>query len=285
MDVSAILISALILGSVGLVFGGLIAFANRTFKVYEDPRIAGVVNFLPGNNCGACGQPGCQAFAESLVKGAIEPSTCTVMGEEDMKDVASYLGVDAGEKKKVVARLLCAGGTDVALQKAPYSGLPTCGAAAAVSGGGKGCSWGCLSLGDCEEVCGFDAIRMSTNGLPVVDPEKCTACGDCVEACPKDLFELMPIEQHLIVQCKNLLEGDTAEALCKVACTGCGRCAADAKDGLIEIVDGLAVINYDKNDLAGVEAIGRCPTDAIVWVNEAQFENLSLASRARSVGG
>ncbi|MFH0946162.1 MAG: RnfABCDGE type electron transport complex subunit B [Planctomycetota bacterium] len=283
MDVSAILISALILGSVGLVFGGLIAFANRTFKVYEDPRISGTVEFLPGNNCGACGFPGCQGFAEGLVQGKAEPSGCSVLGPEGVADVASYLGVDAGEKKKVVARLLCAGGTDVALQKAAYLGLPTCGAAAAVSGGGKGCPWGCLSLADCETACGFDAIQMSETGLPVVDPVKCTACGDCVEACPKDLFELMPIEQHLIVQCKNLLEGESAEELCKVACTGCGRCAADAKDGLIEIVDGLAVINYDKNDLAGVEAIGRCPTNAIVWVTESQFENLSLASLARSI--
>ncbi len=92
---------------------------------------------------------------------------------------------------------------------------------------------------------------MNDQGLPVVDPERCTACGDCVEACPKDLFEIMPLDQKLIVQCKNLLEGDEAETLCQVACTACGRCADDAAPGLIAMRNGLAVIDYAKNDNAG----------------------------------
>jgi len=282
MDLASILISAAILGGVGLTFGSLIALANRHFKVFEDPRISGTVELLPGTNCGACGFAGCQGFAEGLVGGKAEPAGCTVMGPDDREEVASFLGVSAGVARKVVARLLCAGGADVAVQQALYRGLPTCGAAATVSGGGKGCPWGCLGLGDCEVVCDFDAITMSSNGLPVVDPERCTACGDCVEACPKDLFTLMPMEQKLLVQCKNLLEGDPAEALCRVACTACGRCAADAAEGLIEIKDGLAVIDYEQNHRAGKDAIARCPTGAIVWLENGQFTNLGLAQPARS---
>jgi NAD-dependent dihydropyrimidine dehydrogenase PreA subunit len=38
----------------------------------------------------------------------------------------------------------------------------------------------------CEKVCTFDAIRLSgPNGIPVIDPNKCTSCGDCVNACPE----------------------------------------------------------------------------------------------------
>ena len=124
----------------------------------------------------------------------------------------------------------------------------SCGAAAAVTGGGKSCSWGCLGYADCAVVCDFDAIVMSPNGLPVVDPEKCTACGDCVDACPLGLFVLMPQDHHLLVQCKNLLSGEAAEAVCSVACNACGRCAADAP-GLITMVGGLAIIDYDKIEL------------------------------------
>ena len=282
MDVLTILMSAAILGGVGLTFGLLISLTHMKMKVWEDPRIDGVADLLPGTNCGACGQAGCRAFAESLVGGTIQPATCTVMGPDDITDVAEYLGVEAGEANKRVARLLCAGGSDVAVQQAEYRGLQTCKAAVAVSGGGKGCSWGCLGLDDCEESCDFDAIIMNHVGLPVVAPDKCTACGDCVEACPLDLFILMPIEQKLIVQCKNLLEGEEAEAVCKVACNACGRCVADASPGLIEMVNGLAVIDYDKNELAGVDAIARCPTNAIVWVEGSQFADTPTAELVRS---
>ena len=267
---SPILISALTLGGVGLTFGVLIALAHRRFYVWEDPRIDKVADMLPGANCGACGFPGCRSFAENVVAGDTQPVVCTVMGESDVEAVSDFLGVEAGEANKQVARLLCAGGANVAVQKADYRGIETCGAAAAVAGGGKGCTWGCLGLADCEVSCDFDAIYMDANDLPRVIPERCTACGDCVDACPKDLFVLMPYEQKLIVQCKSLLEGDEAVDLCKVACNACGRCAVDAEPGVVEMVNGLAVVNYELNHKAHPEAIKRCPTGAIVWVDGAQ---------------
>lgn len=272
MSVTAILVSVAILGGVGLTFAGAIALTHRKFKVWEDPRIDAVADMLLGANCGACGQAGCRAFAEGVVQGALQPAGCTVMSADAVVSLASFLGVEAGETNKRVARLLCAGGSNVAIQQADYLGLETCKAAAAVAGGGKGCRWGCLGLADCEVVCDFDAIFMNAYGIPIVIPDKCTACGDCVEACPKDLFTLMPIEQKLIVQCKSALEGDEIEALCRVACTACGRCAADAAPGLIAMQDGLAVVDYSKNDLADPAAIARCPTGAIVWVEGAQFQ-------------
>ena len=86
------------------------------------------------------------------------------------------------------------------------------------------------------------------------------------------VFTIMPIEQKLIVQCKSLLEGDLATDRCSVACNGCSRCASDAAPGVIKIENGLARINYDLNHLAGPEAIKRCPTGAIVWMeSEQQF--------------
>lgn len=275
MTGNPILDSALVLGGVGLFFGFLIAMANKKFQVWEDPRIDDVEELLPSTNCGACGQPGCRAFAEAVVSGKEQPSGCTVMGPDDVADVASYLGVDAGESNKRVARLLCAGGKAQAIQNSDYSGLESCKAAAAVAGGGKGCTWGCLGLADCEKSCLLDAIYMNDDLLPVVIPERCTACNDCVIACPKDLFELMPVQQNLIVQCKNLLKGDAAEDLCKVACNTCNRCVADSEPGVIDLIDNLAVINYEKNELTSPKAIERCPTGAIVWVEGQQFKESS----------
>jgi len=271
LSVNAIAGSAVILGGVGLFFAALIAVTNRKFRVWEDPRIDVVAGLLPGANCGACGQPGCRAFAEKTVAGAIAPAQCTVVSPDVRAEIAEYLGVNVGQATQRVARLLCAGGTDVAPNRAEYFGLVTCKAAAAVAGGQKGCVWGCLGLGDCDVACTFDAIWMNEVGIPVVIPEKCTVCGDCVRACPKDLFVVMPIDQKLIVQCKSLLEGEAAERLCRVVCNGCGKCVLDAAPGVIEMKNGLAVIDYARNDLAQPEATRRCPTGAIVWVEGPQF--------------
>jgi electron transport complex protein RnfB len=266
-----ILTAVAILGGVGFVFAILIALANRKLRVWEDPRIDTVAGMLPGANCGACGVPGCRAFAEKLVAGGAKPSGCNVANDTDRAAIAGYLGVDAGSAVKTVARMLCAGGEHVARQQAEYRGFPTCAAAAAVAGGGKGCAWGCLGLADCVRSCTFDAMRMSADGIPLVDMAKCTACGDCVEACPKNLLAIMPADRRLLVQCRNLVAGDDVLEDCRVACTACGKCVMDAAPGLISVASGVAVVDYAMNDLAASTAIARCPTGAIVWLEGAQF--------------
>ncbi|HLG05950.1 MAG TPA: (Fe-S)-binding protein [Gemmatimonadales bacterium] len=270
-----ILEAILILGGVGLAFGAFIALAHRRLWVWQDPRVDLVAQMLPSVNCGACGLPGCRAFAEQAVERKITPAQCTVADDATRQAIADFLGVEKGEAVKRVARLLCAGGRDVAPPAAEYRGIPTCAAAAAVAGGGKACAWGCLGLADCERVCDFDAIRMSETGLPIVDPEKCTACGDCVEACPKSLFVLMPLDHGLLVQCRNLVEGDGVLDQCRVACTACGKCVQDAAPGLISIASGVAVVDYERIAEATEQAVARCPTNSIVWLSGAQFQSAS----------
>ena len=162
--------------------------------------------------------------------------------------------------------MACAGGTNVALNRAQYEGIPTCRAASLVSGGGKGCFWGCLGHGDCQVVCDFDAITMDSHSIPQVDEDKCTACGDCVEICPKDLFSLQPVSHQLWVACKNLEAGEDILDDCQVACTACGKCAMDAPGDLITMVNNLPVVNYSETQT--MEAIQRCPTGAIVWLDQ-----------------
>ncbi len=268
---SSLLVAPAIMTGLGLFFAVILAISYRFLRVEEDPRIEETETLLPGSNCGACGQPGCHAFAEKLVAGDLKPSQCTVAGPEIIDAVAELLDVDAGEQERRVARLHCAGGRAQAFQIAEYLGFENCRAAAVVSGGGKGCSWGCLGLGDCEIACGFEAIDMNDNGLPTVDIDKCTACGDCVAACPRNLFELLPTAQKLFVQCNTPLRSDAATALCSVACDACGRCASDAAPGLITMVDNLPVIDYSAGGPAQPDATYRCPTGAILWLEGAQF--------------
>jgi len=258
------------MAALGGALAWLLAVANKRLYVYEDPRIGEVEEMLPKSNCGACGTAGCRNFAEELVAGHLEPGRCTVNSRDMNEYIAGFLGVGLGNVEKKIARLACAGGRHVARMRAHYDGLGTCRAATTVAGGGKACDWGCLGLGDCESVCDFDAISMNQFGLPVVDAAKCTACGDCVEVCPKALFSLEPVSRQLWVACKNHADGDTAEMQCEVACTACGKCVADAAPGLMKLVGDLATIDYSKNALASRKAIERCPTGAIVWVEDGQ---------------
>lgn len=249
------------------VLGTLLVMANFWLHVPQDPRIDDVEDMLPHTNCGSCGFPGCRAFAEGLVAGEVLPGKCTVSASEDRERIAAYLGVELGAEERRVARLACAGGTNVARNHARYAGLSTCAAAALVAGGGKGCFWGCLGHGDCQLACTFDAIEMNEHRLPVVDEQKCTACGDCVRVCPKELFSLQAESHRLWVACRSLEAGEQILADCEVACTACERCANNAP-GLIRMEHNLPVIDYS-HGAASAAAIQDCPTGAIVWLDEA----------------
>jgi electron transport complex protein RnfB len=264
----------IMLGLAGF-FGVVLAIANRYLSVEEDPRIEVVENMLPGTNCGACGQPGCHAFTEALVSGEVSPGKCSVSTAEGIEDIAGFLGVAAGFEEKRVARLHCAGGSASVKDLADYQGLTTCRAAHVVNGGGRACTWGCLGLADCEVVCTFDAIRMSSDNLPVVDTERCTACGDCVDVCPLDLFTIEPLADKLIVQCNSPMTGELAQEICAVACDACGLCAVDSTPGVIEMSGGLPVI---KDASRTEEACTyRCPSGAIRWIEGDQFQQELIA--------
>lgn len=278
--VDSVLITGAFMAGLGGLLALLLTLASKRFYVFEDPRIEQVEELLPHSNCGACGTAGCRNFAEQAVAGKIEPARCTVNTPEQNKSIASLLGVALGDVEKRVARLACAGGAHVAKTGARYAGISTCRAAAVVGGGGRSCAWGCLGLGDCATVCDFGAIHMDRHGIPVVDSAKCTACGDCVDICPKQLFSLQAVSHKLWMACKNQADPDASEYACEVSCTACGRCVADAAPGLISLQHNLAVIDYTKNESAGREAIERCPTGAIVWL---EGDHISKGKHAKKI--
>jgi electron transport complex protein RnfB len=258
--------AVLAMGTLAALLAALLTLASKRLAVAEDERLEALMEALPGNNCGACGRPGCRGFAEALLAGAAQPAECTVSSASAKSQIAELLGVGVGRVERRVARLACAGGANVARLDARYVGEPSCAAAALVSGGGKGCSWGCLGYGDCVASCDFDAITLNAHALPVVNEAACTACGDCLEACPKDLFSLEPAANRLWVACNNPEAGDVLLEACEVACTACGKCAFDAPE-LIAMADNLPRIGPTKT--ADRTPIERCPTGAIVWIDDA----------------
>ena len=100
---SDFLIAPAIMAGLGLLFAVILALTHRFLRVAEDPRIEDAEDLLPGSNCGACGQPGCHAFAEQLVRGTVKPSQCTVAAPEAVAAIAERLDVDPGEQVQGLA--------------------------------------------------------------------------------------------------------------------------------------------------------------------------------------
>ena len=55
---SQILIPILIVGGMGILFGGILGIASKIFAVKVDERVPQILEILPGANCGNCGFAG-----------------------------------------------------------------------------------------------------------------------------------------------------------------------------------------------------------------------------------
>jgi Na+-translocating ferredoxin:NAD+ oxidoreductase RNF subunit RnfB len=250
------------LTGLGFVAALGLGVASKKFHVEVDPRLLSIEGILPGLNCGACGYPGCPGFAEGLLAEEVEVTDCAPGGEEVVHQLAEYLGLEAAGVVRKVAVLKCGGAIGKAAIEAEYEGVEDCRAAMLLGGGGKTCRYSCVGYSTCEKVCPFDAIVMDNDGLPVVDPDKCTACNKCVVACPRDVLVLEPVEHQVIVRCSSPDSGARVKKVCSVGCTGCGICEKVCPVDAASLDDKLASIEPDRCVECGICAI-KCPTDSI----------------------
>lgn len=239
-NINVILHGVAVLLVLGAAFGLGLAVASRKLAVESDPRIDEIEELLPGANCGGCGYPGCRGLAEAIVAGEMPVSACPVL--KDHTPIAAVMGVESAAAERKVAKVRCAGGRKEAPQRFIYHGVEDCAAAQNLSGGAKACTFGCLGLGSCVRVCPFGAMRMTENGLPVVDEAKCTGCGVCVKACPRQIITLWPLEKQVTVLCMNTEKGAAVRPVCKVGCIGCRLCTKNCPAEAIPVEDNLARI-------------------------------------------
>lgn len=256
-----ILIPILTLGILGFLFGVGLAIASKRFAVSVDPRLDRIHGLLPGANCGACGGAGCFGFAEDILSGKRSADACRVAEEKIKTQIAEILGQRLEKKVKLVATLHCYGGVRVK-DKFVYEGIEECVAANLILGGQKSCVYGCLGFGDCVKACPFGAIKISDDGLPVVDESKCKACNKCVLICPKKLFSLRPVTHKIYVACSSKDLGKDTRAVCPVGCIACRKCEQICPADAIHVIDNLAVIDYKKCTSCG-KCVEVCPTKTI----------------------
>lgn len=257
-----IIIAAAIVGGVGILIGLFLGFFGKKFEVPVDEKEVAVREALPGNNCGACGYPGCDGLAAAIAKGEAPVTGCPVGGQPVANEVAKIMGVEAGEMVKTAAFVKCMGNCEKAKNDYDYSGVKDCSMAAMVTNGGaKSCNYGCLGLGSCVGVCDSDAISI-VKGIAVIDPEKCGSCGKCVTACPKGLIEIRPVEKVANVGCSSREKGKAVMDVCSVGCIGCTLCEKQCEYGAITMENNLPVIDASKCIGCG-KCAEKCPKKII----------------------
>ena len=191
-----------ILGALAIVFGLVLAVAAKVFEVEVDPRLPEIQACLAGANCGGCGYPGCGGCAEAILAGKAPVTACAPAGAEGAAKIAAIMGMEAPSGEKMVAHVLCNGGTN-AVKNFEYRGVQDCLAATKVCGGDAlACKYGCLGFGSCVAACKFDALHIGPNGAAVVDNvavidyTKCKNCTMCAKACPRNAIEPIPTPEE-----------------------------------------------------------------------------------------
>lgn len=255
-----------ILTGLGLLFGFILAYANKKLAIEVNPLIHVVEDVLPKGQCGACGYAGCMAYAEAVVTNPdVEPNLCIPGKEAVAKAVAELTGKKAAAVEPRIAQVKCAGSNAKAVRAFEYQGVEDCTAANLLYGGAKSCKYGCLGLGTCVKNCPFDAMTMSADGLPVIDPEKCTGCGKCETVCPKKVIAMIPIGARVRVNCNSKDKGPVARKACSAACIGCSLCVRECPHGGVKLENNVAVVDAHVciEKCTDAKCLAKCPTKAI----------------------
>lgn len=263
MNMTGLLLAAVIIGAIGIVIGVLLGIASEQFKVEVDEKEILVRAELPGNNCGGCGFPGCDGLAAAIAAGTAAVNACPVGGPDVADKIAAIMGVESGGSEKKVAFVKCKGTCDKARVQYNYFGIDDCSKVAVVPGGGeKACTYGCMGYGSCVKACAFGAIHV-VDGVAVVDKEKCVACGKCVSACPNRLIELVPYSAEHLVQCSSHDKGKDVKAKCENGCIACTLCTKQCEFDAIHMDNNVAVIDYSKCTNCG-KCAAKCPAKVIL---------------------
>jgi len=221
-------VTVVLITSVGIFCGVLISLAN--FLLPAESKLlhkAGqIVEILPGMNCGACGSPGCFAYAQELAKDPSyineHPCMALIHDEDRLRELEKKIGISV-EKVNLKAFVHCGGSSEDLFE---YSGISSCKAASLISGGYKTCAYSCLGLGDCVEVCPYDAIKVNEKKkIVVVDRDRCIGCGLCVNECPRGLIEIMPARAFVSLRCDyEARRNIPGRERCDNGCIHCKKC-------------------------------------------------------------
>lgn len=256
-----VIIAMLTIGIIGLLIGVGLVYTGKKFHVEVDERIPEVREYLPGNNCGACGYAGCDAVAEAIVNGEVPVNACPVNSAANLAKLGEIMGAEAEAADKKVAYVRCAGDSVVTGNRSNYVGITDCRAAQLAGVTSSSCDFGCLGFGSCAAVCKYGAVKV-VDGVAVVDESKCVGCGMCAKACPRGIIEVIPAGAAFRVRCSNKDRGLDVKGVCSAGCLGCTACTRQCENDAIHCTNNVALIDYEKCTECG-KCAEKCPNKVI----------------------
>lgn len=167
----------------------------------------------------------------------------------------------------------------------------------------KICGYGCIGCGECADTCPEKAITM-VNNCAVIDYDKCVGCIVCSVKCKKKIIkdeahDLIKLKETVaFVKCnggkkvndkfKALGLEDCAHAakldaglmnICNEGCTGLGNCTKVCRYDAIHIVNGTAVVDFEKC-VGCLDCVHACPKNLIVEVPYVGSKLVACSSKA-----
>lgn len=73
---------------------------QESFERYGE--LSGILEQLPGLDCGSCGAPTCETFAEDVVRGKATLNDCTVLMRKRMEAVLKAIGLDENARQNLL---------------------------------------------------------------------------------------------------------------------------------------------------------------------------------------
>ena len=157
------------LGALLVLTGMLLALLRAAVAGHVSGTHQRLVNTLPGINCGQCGYPSCEAYAQALESGAAELIKCRPGGPDTATELAAGLGRRA---------VLCSSYDEELFRprEVAYIHPSLC----------NGCR-------RCALHCPVDAIEGEPKKTHHVLSEFCLGCDQCVSQCREQAIELIKV--------------------------------------------------------------------------------------------
>lgn len=282
------LTTVLVVSAIGGFFGIVLVAANKKFQVAVDERQALIVDLLPGANCGACGSPGCEAFAAAIVDLNMNIDYCVACSADNKEKIATIMGRKTSVTARKSAHIACRGCNNPAPEIYEYRGIPDCFAAVKFFSGARACNYTCLGLGSCVHSCPFGAIFINAQGMAEINSALCAGCGVCVVNCPQKLISITPELPAVRIFCNNRDAGKQAMSVCNLACISCGACVRACPNAAISMLKEnkktIAVIDYEKCTGCGL-CIEKCPRKCIGTSVSAAYIAPQVGTKSEGSGG